>query len=283
MKLLVLLLVLGLRRLDYAWPQWLRTPARFAYLLAPLRALAARLRLPGVLRWLVMVVLPAAVLGALIAWLHCWLAGVPGWIAGGVVLLWLLGPDSESRRVDDLLVRGRMHDDSGLADAARDFGVTADPGEADFFSRLYRQIINREASGLFAITFWLIVLGYWAALLYALNYFLLRVGDDDDRVTATARVLHTALFWPPSRLLLVCMALAGDWRRVTQAVATRAWSLSEDEHLLEDGLNAAVQGADPGQAPALDKAMDELEQRQGLLLRCLALWLLLAAAWVLNL
>lgn len=281
MKLLILLLVLGLRRLDYAWPEGLRAPARFARLLVPLRDLAGALRLSGTLRWLVMVLLPAVVIGGLIAWLHCVLGGLPGWIAGGALLLWLLGPDSENRRVDDLLVRGRMQDTAGVADAATDFGVSGEPGDAGFFSSLYSRILNREAEGLFAITFWLIVLGYWAALLYTLNFFLLRVEDEDDALANTARTVHTALFWPPGRLLVGCMALAGDWRRVSEALSGRIWTLEDDDRLLDDAMNAAVGAEDGAEPRAMDKAMDRLESRQGLLLRCLAIWLLLAAAWVL--
>lgn len=281
MKLLILLLVLGLRRLDYAWPEWLRAPARFARLLVPLGDLAGVLRLSGPFRWLVVVLLPAAVAGALIAWLHCVLGGVPGWIVGGALLLWLLGPDSENRRVDDLLVRGRMQDSAGVSEAATDFGVSGDPGEAGFFGRLYSRILNREAQGLFAISFWLIVLGYWAALLYTLNYFLMRVEDEDDALVDTARTVHAALFWPPARLLVACMALAGDWRRVSNTLSGRVWTLEDDDRLLDDAMNAAVGVEEASEPEAMDQAMDRLESRQGLLLRCLAIWLLLSAAWVL--
>jgi|GEM_PF-265116 len=281
MKLLILLLVLGLRRLDVAWPEWLRAPVRFARLMVPLGDLAGALRLSGAPRWLVMVVLPVVVIGGLIAWLHCVLAGVLGWIAGGALLLWLLGPDSENRRVDDLLVRGRMQDGAGVADAATDFGVSGEPGDAGFFNGLYSRILSREAENLFAITFWLIALGYWAALLYTLNYFLMRVEDEDEALANTARTVHVALFWLPGRLLLGCMALAGDWRRVSETLSGRVWTLEDDERLLDDAMNAAVGAEDDTEPQTMDKAMDRLESRQGLLLRCLAIWLLLAALWVL--
>ena len=281
MKLLILLLVLGLRRLDVAWPEWLRAPVRFARLLVPLGDLAGTLRLSGTARWLVMVALPAVVIGGLVAWLHCVLGGLPGWIAGGALLLWLLGPDSENRRVDDLLVRGRMEDAAGVSDAAADFGVSGEPGDQGFFKGLYSRILNREAEGLFAITFWLIVLGYWAALLYSLNYFLMRVEDEDEALASTARTVHTALFWPPARLLLGCMALAGDWRRVSEALSGRFWTLEDDDRVLDDAMNAAVGADEDAEPQAMDRAMDRLESRQGLLLRCLAIWLLLAAVWVL--
>jgi AmpE protein len=281
MKLLILLVVLGVRRLDRAWPEWLRSPARFARLLLPCEDLADRLRLSGLPRWLVMIALPVVAIGVLIGWLHCLLGGVPGWILGGALLLWLLGPESESRRVDDLLVRGRMRDEAGVAELAEEFAVTGDPGQSGYFTNLYRQILQREATGLFAVSFWLIVLGYWAALLYALNWFVLRVEERDHALAETARVVHSALFWIPARLLVACMALAGDWRRVSEAMSGRIWQLDEDDALVEDAMNAAVDQTDQEEPRSMEEAMDRLESRQGLLLRCLAIWLLLAAAWVL--
>lgn len=280
MKLLILLVVLGLRRIELAWPAWLIDPARFARLLLPLGDLAGAVRLAGVLRWALMVALPAVVIGGLIAWLHCVLWGLPGWIAGGLLLLWLLGPGSESRQVDDLLVRGRMNDAEGVAETAALFDVDAAPGDTGFYSRLGRSILHREAGHLFATIFWLITLGYWAALLYVLNHFVVRVGDRDDGCRETAVVLHTALFWIPGRLLVLCMGLAGNWQRVSGAIAGRFWQLDDTTPLLDEAMSAALEhdGTEPGD---LQAAMDRLEDQQGLLLRCLALWLLLAALWVL--
>jgi AmpE protein len=145
---------------------------------------------------------------------------------------------------------------------------------------LYRNILSREAHHLFAILFWVIALGYGAALFYVLNYRLMRSGDAGGDTEEVARLWHTALFWIPGRLLVLCMGLAGDWHRVSSAVSGRLWDLSETEPLLQDALAAALNRGDtpPGD---LQAAMDTLEAQQGLLLRCLALWLLLAAVWVL--
>lgn len=280
MKLLILLVVLGLRRVELAWPAWLTNPARFALMLLPLGDLAEKLRLTGVFRWAVMVALPAVVIGWLIAWLHCLLWGLAGWVAGGLLLLWLLGPSSESRQVDDLLVRGRMNDVDGVAETAALFDVDAAPGDAGFHAWLRRNILHREAGHLFATIFWLITLGYWAALLYVLNYFLVRAGDRDEGCREAAVVLHTALLWIPGRLLVLCMGLAGNWQRVSEAIGGRFWQLDETLPLLEDVMAAALEQDDTPPTD-LQAGMDRLEDQQGLLLRCLALWLLLAALWVL--
>lgn len=281
MKLLVLLVVLAMRRLDMGWPAWLSDRDRIRRLADPLADAAASLGINGVPAWIIRVALPALIIGLLIAWLHGVLWGLAGWLAGGALLLWLLGTDSESRQVDDMLVRGRMNDPEGLAELARDaFGVDTSEASGEGFRALFRNVLSREAHHLFATIFWLVALGYWAALFYVLNYQLMRSDQTDETVREPARVMHTALFWLPGRLLVLCIGLAGDWHRVSEAVSGRLWDLSETEPLLQDALVAAM---DRGETPpdSLQAAMDTLEAQQGLLLRCLALWLLLAAFWVL--
>lgn len=281
MKLLVLLVVLALRRMDVSWPDWLAGTGRFQRLTSPLGSLAESLGASGLLDWILRVALPAVAIGLLVAALHSVLWGIAGWLAGGMLLLWLLGTESESRLVDDMLVRGRMNDPEGLAEVAREsFGVEGEPGAADWFTTLSRNILSREAHHLFATIFWVVALGYWAALLYVLNYRLMRAEGTAAETRESARVLHTALFWIPGRLLVLCLGLAGDWHRVTRAVSGRLWDISETEPLLADALAAALDRKE--QTPdSLQVAMDMLEAQQGLLLRCLALWLLLAAFWVL--
>lgn len=282
MKLLILLVVLALRRMELDWPAWLSGRERFLWLTAPLASAAASLGAGGFVAWLLRVALPALVAGLLLALLHGMLWGLAGWLAGGLLLLWLLGTESESRLVDDMLVRGRMNDPDGLSEIAREsFGVSGSADDEGWFSRLYDRILGREAHHLFATIFWLVALGYWAAVLYVLNLALVRQADAEDTALEPARLAHTALFWLPGRLLILCLALAGDWHRVTGAVNSRLWELSETEPLLQDALRAALDRDDIEEPGSLQAAMDALEAEQGLLLRCLALWLLLAAVWVL--
>jgi AmpE protein len=281
MKLLILLVVLALRRLEIDWSRSFTEPGRFAPLLALVSSAAASLNLAGGLRWALMVLLPAAVVAWLICLLEGLLWGLPAWIAGGALLLWLLGARSEVRLVDDMLVRGRMNDTEGLvALASEQFGVEGDPKDPAFVSDLSRQILFREAHHLFATIFWFALLGYFAAMAYVLNYCLLRLGDEEEKARDVAGVLHTALFWLPARLLVVCLALAGDWHRVMSACEGRLWQMADSETLLEDCLDAAL-GRSADNDGSLPAAVDRLEGLQGLLLRSLALWLLFAAGWVL--
>lgn len=296
MKLVVLLVVLALRRLDFAWPGAFLRRERFSEALAPLRDRVEGVGLPAVLRWAVLVLVPVAVVALLLCLLHGFLWGLPGFIAGGVLLLWLLGAESEFRQQESLLERGRMNDPEAFSEAAeRHFGMRGDVDDAgdaeqpDYFTRLYRRIVRQDARQLFATVFWLIALGYWAALLYVLNLTLVReeslrgeAFDESAPEPSPARLMHTALFWLPSRLLVLCLALAGNFGRVADAVSGRVWKLDDGEALLDDALEGALEKPDPA-AQAQDRlqaGVDRLEELQGVLLRCLAIWLILAAIWI---
>lgn len=296
MKLVVLLVVLALRRLDFAWPGAFLRRERFSEALAPLRDRIEGVGLPAVLRWAALVLVPVAVVALLLCLLHSVLWGLPGFIAGGVLLLWLLGAESEFRQQESLLERGRMNDPEAFSEAAeRHFGMRGDVDDAgdaeqpDYFTRLYRRIVRQDARQLFATVFWLIALGYWAALLYVLNLTLVREEslreealDETAPEPSPARLMHTALFWLPSRLLVLCLALAGNFGRVADAVSGRVWKLDDGEALLDDALEGALEKPDPA-AQAQDRlqaGVDRLEELQGVLLRCLAIWLILAAIWI---
>lgn len=277
MKFLVLLLVLALRRLDFTWPQWMLDRHRVSQLLDRWRDKVDPLGLAGVVRWLVLVALPVLVVALVLGLLHDILWGLPGFIAGGVLLLWLLGGESEFRHVDDLLVRSRMNDPERLAEGAEaHFGMAGTPEDPGYFGALLRRVLQQDARQLFATIFWLLTLGYWAALLYVLNLAMLR-NDDEDR-QGPAWMMHTALFWMPARLLVLCLALAGHFGRVADAVRGRILQLDNSEALLNDAAAAALD------IPALDsveaeQGPNQLEALQGMLLRCLAIWLILGALW----
>lgn len=279
MKLLVLLVVLALRRMEIAWPDWLMARDRIARVQSRLTERLASLSMPAFIQWLLLVLVPVLLVALVLHWLHGFLWGLPGFIVGGLLLLWLLGGESELRQLDDLLVRGRMNDPEKLAEASgRYFEAPGEPDQPGFFPGLLERIVHLDLRQLFAITFWLIALGYWAALLYALN--LQRLRDAQGQEREIARVLHTALIWIPSRLLVLCMALGGNFRRVADSVTGRIWQLDSGEDLLRDALAGALDVPELNDPESLQAGIDQLEALQGVLMRCLAMWLILAAVWV---
>lgn len=282
MKLIVLLLVLLVRRLELRWPEWLRDLHRVARVqswLAQTSGLDQWADLPA---WMVRVALPALLLALLMLVLHGWFWGLAGWLAGAALLLWLLGPESEFRHLDELLLHGRMNDGERLAALASEhFAAEGKPADDGYFSQLLLRVLHRDAGHLFGTVFYLMTLGYGVAFFYVINRWL--AAHPEAAGHQTARVVDAALYWLPSRLLIVVMALVGDYRRVMESVEGRMLQIEDNSRLLED---AAIAALDINGEPDPDNTLtgfDMLEALQSLLLRCLALWLILAALWILLL
>ena len=277
MKLLVLLLVLALRRLDIQWPAWLGDGHRVRRLMKPLVQRSESGGLPEGLAWALAVLAPALALLVAFLLIQSMLWGLLTLVAGALVLLWLLGPVSEFRMLDEILVQGRMNDQQAFArQAQQHFAVPGEPGDRGYFDLLIQTVLHREARYLFATVFYLVTLGLPLALLYVLNRWLAQqqaAGSD------LARTVDIALFWLPARLLILALALAGDFRRVMDAVGERLWRLDESDTVLGEALDGALDM--PQEEPDdFQAGVDRVVAAQSLMQRALALWLIMAAIWV---
>lgn len=273
MRLLVILLVLGARRLDSGWPRWLSRADRHQRFLA---ALAPNRH--GVLGWWLAVALPAVLAAAFFAWLHGFWGALLTLVLGSVLLLWLVGVESEFRPVDELLVRGRMNDRETLVTRAGEtFGHPGGEPDKAWFRGLGECVLERAAA-LFAVIFWLTVLGFGAALLFTLNRaWLARHPEHSD----WSRSLDAALSWIPARLTALALALVGHFGAVIQAQAGRLWRLDDGAELLGQSARAAMTAQEDQNETGFQAGIDLLEALQGLLLRALAVWLIFAALWTL--
>lgn len=274
MKLIVLLVVLALRRLDIVWPSWLRdvNPVHLA-----MRRWVPQHAGDGP-AWLLGVLLPAVLVTLVMAWLDQVAWGLPGWLVGGGLLLWLLGTESEFRQLDELVVRARMDDEEEFGALARDrFAMSDTVASEGYLQRLCRQVSEHEAGTLFATVFFFITLGYGAAVLYVLNRWL---ANSDAPGHQWAKICDAAFYWLPARLLVLALALGGDFRRVMEAVEARLWQFDEPD-LFADAMQAALDVDGDELAPELSSMVPVLEDLQALLLRVLAIWLIFAALWVL--
>ncbi|MED5389209.1 MAG: hypothetical protein VX793_10185 [Pseudomonadota bacterium] len=275
MKFLVLILVLGVRRLDTGWPFWLANPHRHQ---GWLQQWSNRLG-PGQRVWWLAVLLPAV----LVSTLACWLDGFWGQLLvlllGIVLLLWLVGVHSEFRHVDELLVRGRMNDPDGFAALAADeFGVNGTPGQSAYQQELVGKILSRELQ-LFIAIFWLVLLGPGAAFLVVLNRVWVDEKGEEGAGSWQSR-LNDWLCWPANKLLLLSMALAGDFTAVMEKMRGRWLRRDPENAVLQDVATIALEEPLPAQTNTLSTMLDHLESLQGLLLRCVAIWLILSALWI---
>jgi AmpE protein len=276
MKLLVLLLVLALRRLDLAWPAWLLGEDRVRRWLLPFWQRLGQSSSP--LHWGLGVLLPALLVALLFYALGQILWGIPGWFAGALLLLWLWGGESEFRQVEELLALGRMQDRERLYAMAQD-SFQVSPGR-DFFARLQDSFFLRDARVLFASIFWLILLGYWAVFLYLVNRLYLQcLGDEETEGNRLAARLDLVLFYPVARLLVVCLALTSDFQQVMGAVRGRLLALPS-ETLLHLAVTGVLAHSERAGDDALSRQMERLEVLHAAMLRTLALWLVIAAVWV---
>lgn len=200
-------------------------------------------------------------------------------LAGGALVIWLLGTDSEFRSLDELVVRGRLNDAQELENTARErFGYATSIDEEGYFVGLCRAIGLREAGHLFAAIFYLVTLGYAALLIYILNSWL---AERSDRGSNWARTCDQAFGWLPSRLLIITLALAADFRRVMAAVDGRIWQQQDSNEVLLDALTAALDITEEDEQADIQEGIEILEELQSLLLRVLSIWLMFSAAWVL--
>ena len=274
MELIVLLLVLGLRRMEIDWPAALVTPDRHQRWLT---RVAGRFESSS-LGWILGVLLPVLLLGLVMFWPVIFL---PLWmlLLGPLLLLWLLGGQSEFRLVEELLVRGRLQDSKGFEQHADSMGVAGKLKEPTYGARLVQTILGREVQ-LFAVIFWFILGGFPVALLYVLNSAWLSRASSSNPLLDVAQIIHQFLVWLPSRLLVLCMALVGNFSAVMTRMSGEWLRVSPSIAVMQEAASAALSRPADVQEKGLEAITDELEELQGLLLRCLAVWLILAAMWV---
>ena len=91
--------------------------------------------------------------------------------------------------------------------------------------------------------------------------------------------------WPVQRLLVLSMALAGDFAAVMDSMRHRWFSLANSDEaaasLLLDAARAASDLSPIDEQSSLLERMQPMEELQGLVLRCVAIWLIACALWVL--
>ncbi|HIL22228.1 MAG TPA: hypothetical protein EYG20_03030, partial [Alcanivorax sp.] len=97
------------------------------------------------------------------------------------------------------------------------------------------------------------------------------------------QALDDWLSLPARQLLIVSMSLAGDFTAVMERMRGAWWQLQPTPSLIVSVANVAQEENHDTSPGTLHTAMDHLEGLQGLLLRCVAIWLIMAALWIMLL
>lgn len=278
MKLLVLLLVLGLRqtqpgreltlaitRQTRAWRDyWLHRAARDSW--------------QGALG-LALVLMPALLLLAVVLALqevpyHNLFVGALGLVVMLVVLLDRDLPEALGREQEAWL---RADELAREVIAQADPAVLEDAARAEL-ARARAALLAEQLRQLFAPVFWYLLLGPVAAL----AYFLLRLSAEAS-VSATPslaqRLLHFA-DWPVARVLALSFALAGDFEAAWKHFRARVLEADADAvELVDESAQAAQPVAlqlPPGELPGPELGHG-LASVAALAQRALVIWIVLLA------
>lgn len=274
MKLLILLLVLALRHLAFAWPNAFKHPDRVTHHFSWWWQWPGRF--PPWLAWLIAVAIPSLLVAIIFQLLGEVAWGIGTWPLGLILLLYLLGPVSSFKHWGDIITLGELGDKAGVAHLAQEYRLAGK--DEPLCPTLEQSCWQQSCQQLFAVIFWLIVLGYWAAFLYVVNRAYLRRKGDDAPLFAFR--LHAICLYPVSRLLVLCLGLVSDFSRVTRAVAGK-WLLLDANALLTLALDAILPTRDTQKMDEFHHQVKRLVRLRLYMTRALGCWLVIAAIWTL--
>ncbi|EPJ94929.1 regulatory signaling modulator protein AmpE [Pseudomonas psychrophila] len=229
---------------------------------------------------IILIALPAAVLGMLLVVLHPVAYGLLAlpihllvviYSLGRGDLLGGLGPFRDAWRRGDLQAAAHV--------AERDLGVSADSGE-QLLDKVQGHLLWQAYQSFFAVIFWYFLLGPVVVLSYRL-LALAAEHSQNPALVERAEQLRHAFDWLPVRLLAVSFALVGNFAAVSRVMLHEllSWDISAAQLINKAGCAAAEIPA-PQAGP---EGVTSLDTLWALLLRAAVLWYACFAVWALLL
>ena len=229
---------------------------------------------------IILIALPAAVLGMLLVVLHPVAYGLLAlpihllvviYSLGRGDLLGGLGPFRDAWRRGDLQAAAHV--------AERDLGVSADSGE-QLLDKLQGHLLWQAYQSFFAVIFWYFLLGPVVVLSYRL-LALAAEHSQNPALVERAEQLRHAFDWLPVRLLAASFALVGNFAAVSRVMLHEllSWDISAAQLINKAGCAAAEIPA-PQAGP---EGVTSLDTLWALLLRAAVLWYACFAVWALLL
>ena len=229
---------------------------------------------------IILIVLPAAVLGLLLVVLHPVAYGLLAlpihllvviYSLGRGDLLGGLGPFRDAWRRGDLQAAAHV--------AERDLGVSAESGE-QLLEKVQGHLLWQAYQSFFAVIFWYFLLGPVVVLSYRL-LALAAEHSQNPALVERAEHLRHAFDWLPVRLLAASFALVGNFAAVSRVMLHEllSWDISAAQLINKAGCAAAEIPA-PQAGP---EGVTSLDTLWALLLRAAVLWYACFAVWALLL
>ena len=229
---------------------------------------------------IILIVLPAAVLGLLLVVLHPVAYGLLAlpihllvviYSLGRGDLLGGLGPFRDAWRRGDLQAAAHV--------AERDLGVSAESGE-QLLEKVQGHLLWQGYQSFFAVIFWYFLLGPVVVLSYRL-LALAAEHSQNPALVERAEQLRHAFDWLPVRLLAASFALVGNFAAVSRVMLHEllSWDISAAQLINKAGCAAAEIPA-PQAGP---EGVTSLDTLWALLLRAAVLWYACFAVWALLL
>lgn len=278
MKLLALLLILALRRVEWRHDP---LPARnrlYEVLLAPAPLAAAFSRTPGG-RLLVLSLFWIAVGFVLRFGVGDALLSLPLLFVYALLLWLVLGHNRLGPDINEYLRRWHLDDQDGLRVFAREhFGVTVDGSGAAVHRAVLRALFVRAYREKFAWIVVFAVIGLPGLLLLATldAARTLPTGARDPLLQQAAMEMGERLDWLVSRLFALSLLLTGNSARAWPPLDNRLLDDDDPSEELVATVSVAAAGFASREPPEPDVVMDIIDAR-GLLLRTQVLWILLMA------
>ena len=229
---------------------------------------------------IILIALPAAVLGMLLVVLHPVAYGLLAlpihllvviYSLGLCDLMGGLGPFRDAWRRGDLQAAAHV--------AERDLGVSADSGE-QLLDKVQGHLLWQAYQSFFAVIFWYFLLGPVVVLSYRL-LALAAEHSQNPALVERAEQLRHAFDWLPVRLLAASFALVGNFAAVSRVMLHEllSWDISAAQLINKAGCAAAEIPA-PQAGP---EGVTSLDTLWALLLRAAVLWYACFAVWALLL
>jgi AmpE protein len=220
---------------------------------------------PFWLGFLLLVVVPCALVGLLWVFLSSLFGAAVTLLLGTALLFFAFGRADFPTLTQRFMARARAGDDVGAAMILEQAGGDTGADSREAFARLAaRDFLYEGFQRWFPPVFYFVLLGP----LWAVAYRLIQLSADDRRVPVGS--LRHLVDWLPSRVLLLTLALVGDFERCRRLIGKRAMDPEvETDALLLEGLEAAF--GEEG----LDEPASAVQRVTQGLKRALVVWLII--------